>query len=156
MRRRKETVKDIEFVYVPRIEDRTEDDLFEHPVPTDIAARLLDAWTRAGVLQKRLNAQGNPMWGEQNRFALHFQSGIPIDFFCAREANWWNLVVCRTGPKESNTAICMAAERRGWKWDPYSPGFLDRLTLEVVRRVRSEREVFEAVGLNYKEPWERK
>jgi len=60
--------------------------------------------------------------------------------------------VCRTGPAESNTQICMAAERRGWKWDPYSPGFVDRHTCAVVFRARNEKEVFNAVGLTYAEP----
>lgn len=45
---------------------------------------------------------------------------------------------------------------KGWKWRPYASGF-SKQTLggEEWHPVTSEREVFEFVGLPFKEPWER-
>jgi hypothetical protein len=30
------------------------------------------------------------------------RTGIPVDLFAATEDNWWNYLVCRTGPADSN------------------------------------------------------
>lgn len=45
------------------------------------------------------------MWGEKNKLAVHVRTGIPVDFFAATEANWWNYLVCRTGGEQNNIAI---------------------------------------------------
>ena len=156
LRRRKGTVGDVEILFVPRFEDRPDPgDLFGKPAHMNLAALTLEEWLATGRLSKRLNANGGSMWGEQNRLAVHVVSGIPVDFFQARAANWWNLVVCRTGSAESNIRICSAALRRGWKWDPYGAGFYDRLTGDLVCRTSSEADVFESLGLRCVEPWER-
>ena len=83
----------------------------------------------------------------------HVPSGIPVDLFATTEACWFNYLVCRTGGADNNLAICFAAQRAGWKWTPYGPGFT-RGSGEV-HLVRSEREVFEFVGLPYLEPEQR-
>jgi DNA polymerase/3'-5' exonuclease PolX len=64
--------------------------------------------------------------------------------------------VCRTGPGESNVAIASAAQTKGWKWNPYGAGFSRQIGLTTEQHgVTSEREVFEFVGMAFKEPWER-
>jgi hypothetical protein len=65
------------------------------------------------------------------RRALH-RDGIPVDLFTATEDNWWNYVVCRTGPYASNIRIAQEA-----------------------RKSASEEEVFTFVGPPYALPWER-
>lgn len=156
LRRRKEEVGDVEILYVPFFGDEPDPaDLFGSLRHYNHADRWLNLALHTGTIARRPRSDGAFTWGEENKFALHIASGIPVDFFSATEANWWNLLVCRTGPAESNTQICMAAERRGWKWDPYSPGFLDRHTGQLVYRTLSERDVFNAVHLSYAEPWER-
>lgn len=156
LRRRKAEVGDIEIVYIARTEPE--------PDPSDLFGKTIqvnqvDAWLKVCLfneyLARRPKTNGSFTWGEENKLGLHVPTGIPVDFFAASPANWWNLIVCRTGPADSNTSICMAAERRGWKWDPYSPGFVDRHNGALVYRAKSERDVFNAVGLSYAEPWER-
>lgn len=158
LRRRKPTVGDIEILFVPRSEDRPFDLLSSRPV--NLAEELLDDLLTRGILAKRLNVQGRCAWGAQNKLAVHVANGIPVDLFTATEENWWNYLVCRTGPGESNVRIAEAAQRMGWKWHPYGSGF-DRggdMTGRPYeeRIMHSEREVFEFVGLPYHEPHERK
>lgn len=151
LRRRKELVGDIEVLYIPRFQD-TKLDLFKPTLSnlTDIALQKL---ITEGVIEPRRNAIGIISWGDRNKLARHLPSGIPIDLFAANSENWFNYLVCRTGPGESNIRISTAAQGKGWKWKPYSPGFLDASGQLIP--VHSEREVFELVGLPYLEPWER-
>jgi DNA polymerase/3'-5' exonuclease PolX len=155
LRRLKRLVGDIEIVYCPRKETRPKKgDMFASE-ETDLADEQLFREINAGSLAMRLNIKGQTTWGEQIKLARHVKSGIPVDFFPICEASWENYKVCRTGPKESNVAICMAAEKRGYQWKPYSAGFMDLNSLEIVP-MRSERDVFEFVGLPYFDPQDRK
>jgi len=104
-------------------------------------------------LAKRKNVNGSEMWGEKNKLAVHVASGIPVDFFAASEANWFNYLVCRTGGAESNRQIAVACQANRLKWNPYGPGFTTPNGSVV--RMSSEREVFDWAGLPYREPWER-
>lgn len=154
LRRRKETVKDVEIVYVSRTVDFM-DSLFDtkkHPAVDTLLIELLGT----GVLKMRRNVNGSTMWGEKNKLAVHAGSGISVDLFATTEEAWFNYSVCRTGGKDSNTAIASAAQEMGWKWNPYGPGFSRPSGLGTdERRMGSEREVFEFVKLPYREPWER-
>lgn len=154
LRRRKAEVGDIELVFIPRTEPFPVS-LFEIG-ERSLADPLLEALVRDGVLEKRRNSAGAVAWGQWNKLARHVRTGVPIDFFAATAATWWNYVVCRTGPVSSNVAIATAAQRRGWKWNPYGEGFSRAIGLgREVHPIASEREVFEFDGLPYKEPWER-
>lgn len=68
---------------------------------------------------------------------------------------WWNYLVCRTGPADSNARIATEAQRRGYRWNPYSIGYT-KLADGTVVSMNSEADVFAFVGLPYAEPWERK
>ena len=155
LRRRKPEVGDIEVVYVPRSEQQPDpDDLLGNPIATNLVDRKLNEWLRAGVLTKRVGAQGGKAWGASNKLAVHLASGIGIDFFQADERNFWTLLVCRTGSAEMNTRICNAAIARGQTWNMYR-GFEDRVTGELLFVPESEKALFAHVRLAYLEPWER-
>jgi DNA polymerase (family 10) len=147
LRRRKEVVGDVEILYVPRREARPHD-LFSAGY-FDLAEERIAQLLGDGALNKRLSKIGTPAWGAWNKLAVH-RSGIPVDLFAATEANWWNYLVCRTGPAVSNARIAAAAIARGWKWNPYGAGFT-RGTYVVT----SEEDVFRFVGLPFVEPWAR-
>lgn len=156
LRRRKDSVGDVEILFIPKFETRADPaDMFGRELEVDLAAEQIEALLAAGILSKRPKCDGTFTWGAENKLAMHVASGIPVDLFSAQRANWANLVVCRTGSKESNERICNAAIARGWKWQPYGAGFQDRQTGKLIRTTRSERDVFAAVGLPYLEPWER-
>lgn len=155
LRRRKAEVGDVEILFVPKLK-AVPFDLFGTVVQMSLVEDALADLLEGGVLAKRKNVNGSEMWGAKNMLAVHVASGIPVDLFAATEANWWNYLVCRTGPGESNIAIASAAQAMGWKWNPYGAGFSRQIGLTTEERVvGSEREVFEFVGLPFKEPWER-
>lgn len=151
LRRRKKEVGDVEILYVPKMLP-VMDGLFDikHEPATDIP---MVRWLGTGVLAMRENVNGSAIWGLKNKLARHAASGIPVDFFATTEAAWFNYLVCRTGGMESNIRIASAAKDKGWQWNPYGAGFTDHRG-EIVP-VKSERDVFELVGLEYLEPWER-
>lgn len=154
LRRLKRQVGDVEIVYVPEVEIRPKvGDMFATE-QVELAGEDLYRLIHAGQIAMRENVKGQTTWGEQIKLARHVASGIPVDFFAICASSWFNYLVCRTGPKESNVAICMAAEKRGMQWRPYSAGFLCAET-GVIIPMRSEQEVFETVGLPYREPKDR-
>jgi DNA polymerase/3'-5' exonuclease PolX len=155
LRRRKMMVGDIEIVYIPRVEKRPDtSDLFaQRSVETNLSDISIGEMITKGVIRPRENALNRTTWGDKNKLALHIASSIPVDFFATTERAWWNYLVCRTGGAETNTRIASAAQRKGWKWHPYSWGFTDQDGRPV--EVTSERDVFTLVDLKYLEPWER-
>lgn len=162
LRRRKAEVGDLELLYIPKPIPKSDPmDLFGGgaPVMVDGTSPLIDELLVAGTIVKRLKNDGTAMWGERNRFAVHVASGLPIDFFAATPGNWANYMVCRTGPDTSNTDICNAAIARNLHWCPYNEGFRRGGTKwdDALERypMKSERDVFEFVGLKYLPPWER-
>lgn len=155
LRRRKPMVGDIEIVYIPKIDTRLDpnDLLRERMVKTNLSDACIESDRQVGILRARENVLGRTTWGESNKLAVHVASGIPVDFFATTEAAWWNYLVCRTGGAETNTRIATGAQKKGWKWHPYSKGFTDDRGHAVT--VKSERDVFDLAGLPYLEPWER-
>jgi DNA polymerase/3'-5' exonuclease PolX len=151
LRRRKPQVGDIEILYIPKtcIEP---DGLFDEK-QVNLVDSELDRMLAVRTISKRLSSRGSESWGGMNKLAVHTTSQIPVDFFRATRANWFNYLVCRTGSAENNTRIASAAQTKGWKWHPYGIGFTDSNGNWV--RVESEADVFRLVGLPYREPWDR-
>lgn len=151
LRRRKALVGDVEIVYISRIEQRPRDLFSTQPfaLADDEISRMLDD----GTLTKRQSRIGGTAWGDRNKLAVH-RSGIPVDLFRTTQDCWHNYLVCRTGPAESNTRIATEAQRRGYQWNPYGPGYT-HLATGAVTPMSSEAAVFEFVGLPCAEPWER-
>lgn len=152
LRRRRQLAGDVEILYVGRVQRRpAKRDWFKEE-EVNLADEVILRLEAEGVLERRLNAKGQEIYGAKNKLMRHKRTGVPVDLFAATAANWFNYLVCRTGPAESNIAIAAAARRLGWSWNPYGPGFTRGYEQ---RQMDSEREVFEFVGLAYKEPWER-
>lgn len=162
LRRGKMEVGDVEIVFIPKLVTMPDPDdlLRERNVTVNQVDEALAAMERQGLLERRKNVNGSETFGPLNKLMRHVATGVPVDLFTANADNWWNYLVCRTGPAESNTRIAMRAQDMGWRWNPYGPGFsrgggpLGGEREE--RRMGSEREVFEFVGMEYLEPWRRK
>ena len=152
LRRRKRTIGDVEIIYMTRIDVRPAgDDLFRTE-QVRIAEEAIQRLEEAQVLVRRLNTRGNETYGPKNKLMVHVASGMPVDLFAATDDVWHNYLVCRTGGVQNNIRIAQAAQAMGWKWNPYGVGFSRP---GDVHQVNSEREVFDFVGLDYVEPWER-
>ncbi len=78
LRRMKQSVGDIEILYIPMMDSRP-DGLFRSEF--SLADKMIDKWIDEGKIQKRPNINGGFIWGEKNKLAIHVASGIPIDFF---------------------------------------------------------------------------
>lgn len=152
LRRMKPQVGDVEIIYIPRRGLAADGDLFESR--KNLADMAIDDLIRRFVLAKRTNVKGAEMFGSKNKLARHVLSGVPVDLFSATPANWFNYLVCRTGPALSNTRIALEARTRGYKWNPYGDGFT-RLSDGETIPMDSEEAVFRFVGLPYLKPWER-
>jgi DNA polymerase/3'-5' exonuclease PolX len=153
LRRRKLWVSDIEIIFVAKLApDPERDDFFKPKDPVNLTERALDRMLEARLIEKRPNVNGVCSWGPDNKLGRDPESGLAIDLFTATRENWFNYLVCRTGGAESNVRIASAAISKGWKWNPYGPGFSRGSEKHVIT---SEREVFEFVGLRYQEPWQR-
>jgi DNA polymerase/3'-5' exonuclease PolX len=152
LRRRKLEVGDVEIVYVSRMEKRQVD--FFKSQDFALATEAIKELETAGILEKRENVLGHTVFGKQNKLMRHVATGVPIDLFATIETSWFNYLVCRTGPAESNTAIAQLARDRGWSWHPYGSGFTKDHGVES-HNVTSEQDLFKFLGLPYREPWER-
>lgn len=153
IRRRADFVGDVEIVFIPKFEQRKVDMFAFSEIR--LTAEAINKMIEDGRISKRLTDIGTTSWGLKNKLALHTASGIPLDLFSTTAENFPNYLVCRTGPAELNVRICVAAEKRGWKWHPYSNGFTKINGSEPPYIVKEERDGFEFVGLEYREPWER-
>jgi DNA polymerase/3'-5' exonuclease PolX len=151
LRRGKPEVGDIEIVYVPKV-TKIPDGLFSETIESNQADKLIVELVANGILNKRPSKNGTFSWGEKNKLAMHPDTEIPVDLFATTVDAWWNYLVCRTGSAQTNMRIAMAAQRKGWKWNPYGAGFSRRHEIAVMK---SEMDVFEFVGLPYLEPEER-
>jgi DNA polymerase (family 10) len=152
LRRGKADVGDIEILYVPRIgQVRVPGELF--PRQGSLTDELLEQWLAKRVLVKRPNVNGTTAWGAQNKLAVHVASGIPVDLFAATAERWFVSLVVRTGSKEMNTTLANSALRRGMQLHAY--GVLENSKTGEQIIPQSEREVFERLGVPYREPAER-
>lgn len=159
LRRRKLSVGDIEVVFAPTVGANLLDLFAASNVDAELELMLAD-----GTIAKRRNVKGSFAWGPENKLAVHTASGIPIDFFATTEAHWHGYMVCRTGGMQNNIIVATKARERGWKWNPYN-GQLTRLARprdedgqpedRQTHPIHSEQELYEFVGMQYLEPWQR-
>ena len=76
-----------------------------------------------------------------------------MDLFAATAERWFVSLVIRTGSKEMNTTLANSALRRGMQLHAY--GVLENSKTGEQIIPQSEREVFEQLGVPYREPAER-
>lgn len=154
LRRQKPDVGDIELLLIPKVGTRQKDLLDTEQY--DRAGEFIDGWLKSGVVAKRPNKNGVFTWGSQNRLAVHVKSGIPLDIFTTTPACWFNALVVRTGPKDSNLLITTTAQKKGYSFEAYGSGFRSLNGHNPYHQTTSERDVFEFIGLPYLEPRDRK
>jgi len=164
VRRRAETVGDVELVAVPRIMTYEQFDLFREIVKTttvDLLFARLDALADDGLIVKRQRSDGKLVWGPHAK-ALSYD-GIPFDLYTPEKERAGWIVLVRTGPAAFARQLVvevgtLTKDRRpglmpptvravnGWLVDRVSGRRLETPT---------ERDAFAALKLEYLEPWER-
>lgn len=150
LRRKQQLVSDIEILFVPKIVVIDDpEDMLGGKIKVGSTGLAIAALLQSGTIAKRPNKKGSFTWGPENKLATHLASGIPVDLFETSEDRFWNALVVRTGPAESNVRIASTAKRMGWNWHAYGNGFTRGRETKVVK---SEREVFDHVQLPYLEP----
>lgn len=148
LRRGRADVGDVEILFVPKFQ-RVAVDMFATADRNLAEAGIADLLA-IGDLRKRASVTGGQVWGKLNKLAVH-HSGVPVDLFTASSENWWNFLVCRTGPAGSNMRIATAAKARGYRWNPYGAGFT-RLADGASFPMATEEAVFDFVGLPFLPP----
>lgn len=141
IRRSKPFPGDIEILCIPKYDGAV--DCLDRRVRELISQEMLDY---------RLNKLGRKVYGPKNKLLVHVPSGIGVDIFSTTEGCWFVSMVVRTGGKKTNMRIAWAAMEKGYQFHAYGSGFT---TPDGDIVCRSEREVFEAVGLPYQKPEER-
>lgn len=79
---------------------------------------------------------------------------IPLDIYFADEETWATLLLIRTGSVESNMRLATLAKKRGWQLKANGEGLLNERGERIAGD--TERSIFDALGLEYKEPFERR
>lgn len=152
IRRRKEEVKDIEIVAIPRIEP---EEIREGLFTETVEANLLYKWAsrRSGIRWIKPGVTQVVPWqikpdGKYWRGLL--PQGIKLDLFIANPQNFGIIYVIRTGCAEFTTALVTHAKRVGL---PCVDGHLTRDGQPL--ETRDEHDVFDLLGLEYIAPQER-
>lgn len=143
IRRRKPDVGDIELVCIPK-----------YVAGVDQLDRQIRALLVQGVLDFRRNKLGSAVYGPKNKLLQHCDSGIGVDIFSTDDECWPVTLFVRTGGEKTNKEIASRALERSMRFHAYGRGFTQPDGSELI--CRSEADVFRAVGLAYKEPWERR
>lgn len=116
IRRKMNTVKDIEIVAIPRTEI-PQVGLFGEPgEPVSLLKERLDALVAEGFLEKRVDEYGKQRWGDKHQRALfHGPDGpIGIDFFAVMPpAQWGVIFTIRTGNYEFSRNLVTKIEDGG-------------------------------------------
>lgn len=131
VRRKKQEVKDIEIVAIPKPYTTG---LFESGI-----ASVVNKWTKV---------KGELAYGKTKYTQRILPSGIKLDLFIAEEGNWGSILAIRTGSAEfSHRVLANGWVRAGYK---SVGGYLTRG--EEKYEVREEKDLFRMIGIPYTEP----
>lgn len=104
-----------------------------------------------GALAQKLHDLGCNFGGPK---LLRFRyKGIPADIYIASPETWGALLLIRTGSTRHNLELATRCQARGWKLKADGTGILDHQGQRIAGD--TEASIFEALGLPFKEPWER-
>jgi len=100
IRRRKAEPKDIEIVFIPRMEERPVSLFDTEPAP--MTDRMLELMMECGLLQRDRSVK---RWGPKYKRLVHPASGMVVELFAATAENWGLILALRTGPGDFNKVL---------------------------------------------------
>jgi len=128
VRRRRPSPRDIDIVLIPSD-------------PWNLEAEVL---ALARPLQPKLSGE------KLKRFSFN---GAQVDLYYATVETWATLLLIRTGSTENNIRLCSRAKEMGWHLAASGDGLFDETGMRIAGD--TEHSIFQALGLEYEEPWER-
>lgn len=120
------------------------------PFPRDIDIVLLPE--HQGNLAVELLALGDHVKAGKSLMQRTYK-GAQVDLYFATPETWHTLLLIRTGSKEHNIRLVTLAKKRGWHLYANGRGLFNEKDERIAGD--SEESFFKALGLPYKEPWER-
>jgi len=118
----------------------------------DIVAIPKDFWN----FYHHLRALGTLTMSGQKIMRVTVPSSVgplPVDCYVATPETWATLLLIRTGSAEHNIRLASRAKDRGWRLAASGDGLFNEKGERIAGD--SELSIFNALGLPYKEPWER-
>jgi len=121
----------------------------QRPTVRDIDLVLIP--TNQGLLAQKLYDLGCRFGGPKlQRFTYQ---GLPVDIYIATPQTWATLLLIRTGSARHNLELAQRCRARGWRLKANGEGILDQQGNRIAGD--TEESLFQALGIPYKEPWER-
>lgn len=151
IRRRRETVNDIDLIAIPHLLGFTDDQAW-NKIPHVLNQRLNAAVERRGKELIRIlmpNCLETPA-KNSNPF-VDYRHSVQVDLYRARPETWGILELVRTGSKEHNVELCAHALKHQMMLSA-ARGILKG---GVVIASKTELDIFQALGLPYVEPKDR-
>lgn len=142
VRRRKETVKDVEILAIPKA-GRV--DLFGKAF-SDALTDYLESQIGQGRWELRPSKIGVTSFGPANKLLLY--GGFPVDIFSATERNWGMGMFVRTGPAEWNIKAMSTFRRLGMEGHAYGGVTKDGQEIDCP----DEEAVFRLLGWDFMAP----
>ena len=78
---------------------------------------------------------------------------VPFDLYFSTPETFATLLLIRTGSKENNIRLCSIAKSKGWKLHASGDGLFNEQGERIAGD--SERSIYDALGVQWQEPWER-
>ena len=126
VRRKKPTVNDIDFVLIPS-----------------------DLWN----LQHEIMGMGQVRMSGMKIMRVMVDS-VQVDLYIASPETWATLLLIRTGSAENNIRLATLAKKRGWHLAASGDGLFNEKGERIAGD--SEKSIYEALGLPYQRPEERR
>lgn len=120
------------------------------PWPRDIDIILIPR--NQGALAVALQGLGHPVKAG-DKIVTRVYKGVQVDIYIASPETWACLLLIRTGSKEHNVQLTTRARERRWHLYANGRGLVDHLNNRLAGD--TEESFFEALGLPFKQPWER-
>jgi DNA polymerase/3'-5' exonuclease PolX len=111
---------------------------------------LVDRLTKAGILVEKLGLGTTKYMGiTRTKSGIHFR----IDMEIIKEHEWPFALLYFTGSGPFNEKQRLVAKKMGYRLSEH--GLMDTTTNEYVKGIKTEKDVFDFLEMEYLEPWER-
>jgi len=124
------------------------------PIVHDIDIVLIEKPEAALIMPSILTTIGTlTLNGSKIKRLRNDEASIDIDIYFATPVSWSTLLLIRTGSKENNIRLAIAAKRKGWQLKANGDGLFnnhgDRIAGDT------EESIYQVLSLPYQEPHDR-